>query len=67
VAGEAPVPAGEEQLRVAVNRDYLLDALAAGASGQLVLELDGPSGPLAIRSAAGEADGFSILMPVRMS
>jgi len=48
---------------VAVNRDYLLQALDAGGAGQLVLELDGPIHPLAIRSE--EHDRFSLLMPVR--
>jgi DNA-binding transcriptional MerR regulator len=67
VAGEVLTPAAEEELRVAVNRDYLLEALAAGADGQLVLELDGGLGPLAIRSADGAAAGFSVLMPVRVS
>ncbi|MCC9307632.1 MerR family transcriptional regulator [Kitasatospora sp. RB6PN24] len=67
VAGEAMTPTTEEQLRVAVNREYLLDALAAGAPGQLVLELNGGLGPLAIRAASGEAGNFSILMPVRVS
>ncbi|MGC0312951.1 MerR family transcriptional regulator [Kitasatospora acidiphila] len=67
VAGEVMTPTAEERLRVAVNRDYLLDALAAGVTGQLVLELDGDLGPLAIRAASGEAGGFSILMPVRVS
>ena len=48
---------------VAVNRDFLLQALDAGGAGQLVLELDGPIHPLAIRSE--EHDRFSLLMPVR--
>jgi DNA-binding transcriptional MerR regulator len=48
---------------VAVNRDFLLQALDAGGAGQLVLELDGPIHPLAIRTA--EHDRFSLLMPVR--
>lgn len=49
---------------VAVNRDYLLQALDAGGSGQLVLELDGPVRPLAVR-VPEETERFSILMPVR--
>jgi DNA-binding transcriptional MerR regulator len=65
VAGE-PSPTPDEELRVAVNRDYLLDALDAGAPGQLVLELDGGLGPLAIRAADGAVGSFSILMPVRV-
>ena len=48
---------------VAVNREFLLQALDAGGAGQLVLELDGPIHPLAVR-VPGEPR-FSILMPVR--
>ncbi|WP_354640058.1 MerR family transcriptional regulator [Kitasatospora camelliae] len=50
-------------LRVRVDRGYLLQALAAGAAEQLVLELGGPIAPLAIRFA-DRADTFSLLMPV---
>ncbi|MFC7527843.1 MerR family transcriptional regulator [Actinoplanes sp. GCM10030250] len=49
---------------VAVNREFLLQALDAGGSGQLVLELDGPVRPLAVR-VPGDESRFSILMPVR--
>jgi DNA polymerase-3 subunit beta len=49
---------------VAVNREFLLEALDAGGPGQLVLELDGPIKPLALR-VAGDDSRFSILMPVR--
>ncbi|MEV4819531.1 MerR family transcriptional regulator [Micromonospora tulbaghiae] len=55
---------GPDALRVAVNREYLLDALGSG-DGQLVLELDGPIAPLAVRRA-DDADAFSVLMPVRL-
>jgi DNA-binding transcriptional MerR regulator len=48
---------------VAVNREFLLQALDAGGAGQLVLELDGPIHPLAVR-VPGESR-YSILMPVR--
>jgi DNA-binding transcriptional MerR regulator len=48
---------------VAVNREFLLQALDAGGAGQLVLELDGPIRPLAVRVLGGSR--FSILMPVR--
>lgn len=51
--------------RVAVNREYLLHALAAGARDQLVLELGAPTAPLAIRRTDTQ-DTFSILMPVRL-
>ena len=50
--------------RIAVNREFLLQALDAGAAGQLVLELDGPIKPLAVR-VPGDDSRFSILMPVR--
>ncbi|MFJ7147600.1 MerR family transcriptional regulator [Streptomyces sp. NPDC100445] len=48
----------------AVNRDFLLDALAAGARERLVLELGAPTAPLALRRPDGTA--FSLLMPVRL-
>lgn len=51
---------------VGVNREFLLDALDAGGQGPLVLELDGPIHPLAIRTPADEGT-FSVLMPVRLS
>jgi DNA polymerase III sliding clamp (beta) subunit (PCNA family) len=50
--------------QVAVNREFLLQALDAGGAGQLVLELDGPIRPLAVR-VPGDDSRFSILMPVR--
>ena len=51
----------------AVNREFLLDALAATARDQLVLELGGPVAPLAVRFPDGaEAGCFSLLMPVRL-
>ncbi|GAA1588840.1 MerR family transcriptional regulator [Actinoplanes couchii] len=49
---------------IALNREFLLQALAAGGSGQLVLELDGPVLPLMIRPVGAESH-FSLLMPVR--
>ncbi|MEV8326543.1 MerR family transcriptional regulator [Kitasatospora sp. NPDC056731] len=52
-------------LRVAVNRDFLLDALRVGRPEQLVLELGGPIAPLAIRTPGREGT-FSLLMPVRV-
>ena len=65
----AVVAAGEEGpaggLLVQVNRDFLLEAVEAGASGtsgQLVLELGGPISPLAIRFPGREGT-FSLLMP----
>jgi DNA polymerase III subunit beta len=53
--------AADEEAHVAVNREFLLEALDAGGAGQLVLELDGPIKPLALRGNGS----FSILMPVR--
>jgi DNA polymerase-3 subunit beta len=53
--------AADEDAHVAVNREFLLQALDAGGAGQLVLELDGPIKPLAVRGTGT----YSILMPVR--
>jgi DNA-binding transcriptional MerR regulator len=50
---------------VAVNREFLLDALAAGARDRLILELGAPTAPIAIRRPDDEGT-FSILMPVRL-
>ncbi|MEU6293878.1 MerR family transcriptional regulator [Streptomyces erythrochromogenes] len=50
---------------VAVNRAFLLQALAAGARDQLVVEAGAPTAPLAVRRTDTE-DTFSILMPVRL-
>ncbi|MCX4539223.1 MerR family transcriptional regulator [Streptomyces sp. NBC_01565] len=55
----------DEQDHVAVNREYLLHALAAGARDQLILEFGASTAPLAIRRADTE-DTFSMLMPVRL-
>lgn len=52
-------------VRVAVNRDFLLDALPAGGPEQLVLEVGGPIAPLAIRTP-GRDGTFSLLMPIRV-
>ncbi|PZF89225.1 MerR family transcriptional regulator [Micromonospora deserti] len=54
-----------DAFRVGVNGGYLLQALDAGGRGQLVLELDGPIAPLAVRRP-DDADAFSILMPIRL-
>jgi DNA polymerase III sliding clamp (beta) subunit (PCNA family) len=56
--------AADQGAHVAVNREFLLQALDAGGAGQLVLELDGPIKPLAVR-VPGDESHFSILMPVR--
>ncbi|MEW2490585.1 MerR family transcriptional regulator [Streptomyces sp. NPDC048411] len=55
----------DDQNNVAVNREFLLHALAAGARDELVLELGAPTAPLAIRRPDDE-DSFSMLMPVRL-
>lgn len=54
--------------RVAVNRDFLLDAvdaLAAGSDDRLALELVTPTAPITIRRPDDE-EAFSLLMPVRL-
>ncbi|MER5748498.1 MerR family transcriptional regulator [Streptomyces sp. NPDC002088] len=55
----------DDQNNVAVNREFLLHALAAGARDELVLELGAPTAPIAVRRPDDE-DNFSILMPVRL-
>ncbi|MFF2999727.1 MerR family transcriptional regulator [Streptomyces sp. NPDC057950] len=55
----------EDPNRVAVNREFLLDALTAGAGDRLIVELDTPTTPIAIRRPDDEGT-FSILMPVRL-
>ncbi|MGW2333632.1 DNA polymerase III subunit beta family protein [Streptomyces sp. NPDC001685] len=51
--------------RIAVNRDFLLDALTAGAPDRLFLEFGAPTAPIALRRPDDE-DTLSILMPVRL-
>ncbi|WP_327416931.1 DNA polymerase III subunit beta family protein [Streptomyces sp. NBC_01233] len=56
----------DDRHRVALNREFLLHALAAaGARDRLVLEFGTPTAPLAIRRTDTE-DTFSLLMPVRL-
>ncbi|MFI5688718.1 MerR family transcriptional regulator [Streptomyces sp. NPDC051636] len=55
----------DDQNNVAVNREFLLHALAAGARDELILELGAPTAPLAIRRPDDES-AFSLLMPVRL-
>ncbi|MFD7685138.1 MerR family transcriptional regulator [Streptomyces sp. NPDC059781] len=50
---------------VAVDRAFLLDALAAGSGDRLVLEFGAPTAPLTIRRP-DDGDTFSLLMPVRL-
>ncbi|HEU4676330.1 MAG TPA: MerR family transcriptional regulator [Motilibacteraceae bacterium] len=49
---------------LAVNREFLLEALDAPGHGQLVLGLDDPHTPLALRLPAAERPA-ALLMPVR--
>jgi DNA polymerase III sliding clamp (beta) subunit (PCNA family) len=65
IAPAGPAEAGEG-LQVGVNREFLLDALTAPGRDQLVLELDGPVTPLAVR-VPGDARTFSILMPTKLA
>lgn len=64
----AVLAAGPDGIRVAdgpgvaVNREFLFEALDAGGPGQLSLSLDGPITPLVIRSPRS----VSLLMPVRL-
>ena len=55
----------DDPYQVAVNPEFLLQALEAADNGQLVLDFDGPIRPLAIRTP-GNAGRFSVLMPVRL-
>ncbi|MFK0104996.1 MerR family DNA-binding transcriptional regulator [Streptomyces sp. NPDC091217] len=55
----------EDPNRVAVNREFLLAALAAGARDRLILEFGAPTAPIAIRRPDDEG-AFSLLMPVRL-
>ncbi len=52
-------------VEIGVNREFLLEALEAGTGGQLVLGLDGPIAPLALRDPARPGD-VSMLMPIRL-
>ncbi|MFV2111180.1 MerR family transcriptional regulator [Micromonospora sp. LOL_025] len=54
-----------DAFRVGVNGGYLLEALDAAGRGQLLLELDGPITPLAVRRP-DDVDAFSVLMPIRL-
>lgn len=55
----------DDQNNIAVNREFLLQALAAGARAELLLEVGAPTTPLAIRRP-DDAKSYSILMPVRL-
>ncbi|GIF60074.1 DNA polymerase III subunit beta family protein [Asanoa iriomotensis] len=64
LVGEAEWQNGADE-HVAVNREFLLQALTAGGDGQLVLELDGPIRPLAIRRPTDDRT-YSLIMPVKL-
>ncbi|MGB9997239.1 MerR family transcriptional regulator [Streptomyces pseudogriseolus] len=62
-----PVPEGADGPDlVAVNRAFLLDALASAGGDRLVLEFGAPTAPLVIRRPDDE-HSFSLLMPVRLT
>jgi len=69
VAGEDAGEDGEGRdapvLETGVNREFLLDALAAGARDRLVMEFGDPTAPVAVRRPDDEGT-FSLLMPVRL-
>jgi DNA-binding transcriptional MerR regulator len=52
-------------LEIGLDREFLLEALDAAGPGQLVLELDGPLTPLALRDPRAR-EHVSLLMPVRL-
>jgi DNA polymerase III sliding clamp (beta) subunit (PCNA family) len=53
-------------IEIGVNKEFLLEAIDAGRPGQLVLELDGPIEPLAIR-VSGRTGDVAMLMPIRLT
>lgn len=55
----------DDQDLIAVNREFLLHALVAGARDQLILEFGAPTAPVVIRRPDDEGT-FSLLMPVRL-
>jgi DNA-binding transcriptional MerR regulator len=55
----------DDQAHIAVNREFLLQALTAGARDQLMLEFGAPTAPLSIRRTDTD-EAFSLLMPVRL-
>jgi DNA-binding transcriptional MerR regulator len=59
----APEDAGV--FEVGLNPEFLLQALDAAESGPLVLELDGPLTPLAVRGFRSALD-VALLMPIRL-
>lgn len=64
VAGERERGNDGTDLAIGVNREFLLQALAAADRDQLILELGGPVAPLAVR-AVDAPEPLSLLMPVK--
>jgi DNA polymerase III sliding clamp (beta) subunit (PCNA family) len=56
---------GGDRFRVGVNREFFLEALTGSGRDELVLELDGPIKPLAVR-VPDDDRMFSLLMPTRL-
>jgi DNA polymerase III sliding clamp (beta) subunit (PCNA family) len=59
-------PDDDGVFELGLNAEFLLQALDAAEPGPLVLELDGPLTPLALRSPRS-ADDVALLMPIRLS
>ncbi len=62
--GQAGEPGAEAE--IGVNREFLLQALDARGASELLLELDGPIAPLALRDPR-QAESVSLLMPARLA
>ena len=57
---------GPGLVEMGLDREFLLQALDAVGTGQLVLELDGPLTPLAVRDAR-RPEHVTLLMPVALT
>ncbi|MGZ4616429.1 MAG: hypothetical protein ACXV4A_12800 [Actinomycetes bacterium] len=57
--------AASASVELGVNPEFLLEALAAAGTHRLVLDLEGPLDPLALRLPDREHENLSLLMPVR--
>jgi DNA-binding transcriptional MerR regulator len=57
---------GSGLVQMGLDQEFLLQALDAAGTGQLVLELDGPLTPLAIRDAR-RPEHVTLLMPVALT
>lgn len=70
VGGDGALRPGEEAgagQRVAVNRDFLTEALAALDTAEVEVEIGDPTAPLTIRPRDAALDRLSLLMPVRLA